>query len=168
MGASVAVAPSPQERRFKVSSTRVKDGTLPSDYWDRMEQQHPDHQHQVRHVVLPSGKRIEVVFFGETPAQPAHRDLHVCRRCSSQLVYPVEWEEAGATHWEVRLRCPDCEWSDTGVYEQSAVEQFDEELDRGTDALVRDLKRLMQANMEDEVARFVAALNDDLILPEDF
>ena len=44
-----------------------------------------------------------------------------------------------------------------GVYEQDDVERFDEELDRGTEALVRDLKRLMRANMEDEIERFVAA-----------
>ena len=80
----------------------------------------------------------------------------------------MEWEEAGATHWEVTLRCPNCEWNGTGVYEQQVVERFDEELDRGTEALVRDLKRLMQANMEDEIERFVAALHAGHIVPEDF
>ena len=33
---------------------------------------------------------------------------------------------------------------------------------------MRDLKRLTQANMEDEVQRFVTALGVDAILPEDF
>ncbi|HEV2061571.1 MAG TPA: hypothetical protein VGR12_01860 [Solirubrobacteraceae bacterium] len=144
--------------------------------------QRPDHHHQhVRRVVLPSGKTIEVVYFeneptGEFPrpvrppaaAAPQTSDLHVCGTCESELVYPVEWEEAGATHWEVVLRCPNCEWSGTGVYEQQAVERFDEELDRGTEALVRDLKRLMQANMEDEIERFINALEGDHVLPEDF
>ena len=51
---------------------------------------------------------------------------------------------------------------------QAVVERFDEELDRGTEALVRDLKRLMHANMEEEIDRFVSALRDDQILPEDF
>ncbi len=143
----------------------------------------PDHHHHVRRVVLPSGKTIEVVYFeneptGATPRQPAATpalprpsetaDLHLCGTCESDLVYPVEWEEAGATHWEVVLRCPNCEWSGTGVYEQHVVEKFDEELDRGTEALVRDLKRLMQANMEDEIERFVTALDGDHVLPEDF
>ena len=54
------------------------------------------------------------------------------------------------------------------MFEQDVVERFDEELDRGTEALVRDLKRLMQANMEDEVERFVSALQADHIVPEDF
>jgi hypothetical protein len=141
--------------------------------------QHPDHQHHIRRVVLPSGKTIEVVYFedrlprtGELrplsgePGAPV--DLHVCAQCDGELVYPTEWQEAGPTHWEVTLRCPSCEWSDTGVHAQELVERFDEELDRGTEALVRDLKRLMTANMEDEIERFITALENDHVLPEDF
>jgi len=138
----------------------------------------PDTRHQVRRVVLPSGKTIEVVYFEEHPAlreeaAPAsapseHGDLHLCGTCNSDLVYPVEWEEAGSTHWQVSLRCPNCEWTGTGIFEQEAVERFDEELDRGTEALVSDLRRLVQANMEGEIERFVRALEVDAVLPEDF
>jgi hypothetical protein len=148
-----------------------------------------DPRHYVRRVVLPSGKTIEVVYFedqqtagagvgGTASATPeavrgsSHdetiADLHVCGSCSSTLVYPTEWEEAGATHWEVTLRCPNCEWDGTGIFEQDVVERFDEELDRGTEALVRDLKRLAHANMEDEIERFTTALTEDHIVPEDF
>ncbi|MFL5845159.1 MAG: hypothetical protein ACJ762_10735 [Solirubrobacteraceae bacterium] len=148
--------------------------------------EHSDSRHYVRRVVLPSGKTIEVVYFEEHPAvtgtaqvpeveqiapaiEPSERsDLHVCGSCNSELVYPLDWEEAGATHWEVTLRCPNCEWSGTGVFEQSTVESFDEELDRGTEALVGDLRRLMAANMEEEIERFVHALDADALLPEDF
>jgi hypothetical protein len=140
----------------------------------------PDNRHYVRRVVLPSGKTIEVVYFedqiaGDATLEPGRevisettQDLHVCGSCSSDLVYPTEWDEAGTTHWEVALRCPNCEWNGTGIFQQELVERFDEELDRGTEALVRDLKRLMHANMEDEIDRFVDALDRDLILPEDF
>jgi hypothetical protein len=83
-------------------------------------------------------------------------------------VYPVEWQEASATHWEVLLRCPNCEWSELGVYDQTTVDRFDETLDNGTEVLVRDLRRLVQANMEEEAERFAAALDADAILPEDF
>ncbi len=137
-----------------------------------------DNRHYVRRVVLPSGKTIEVVYFDEIPdlaegMVPGYTEtggdvLHVCGTCESNLVFPVEWDEAGATHWEVTLRCPNCEWSGTGVFEQDVVERFDEELDRGTEALVRDLKRMMHANMEDEIERFVYALEADHILPDDF
>ena len=139
----------------------------------------PDNTPYVRRVVLPSGKTIEVVYFedqqatdapiGAIPApEQSVVDLHICGSCSSHLVYPTEWEESGATHWEVTLRCPNCEWSGTGIFEQELVERFDEELDRGTEALVRDLKRLAHANMEDEIERFTAALEAGHIVPEDF
>jgi hypothetical protein len=132
-----------------------------------------ENQPYVRRVVLPSGKTIEVVYFGtdETahgPSPEPAEHLHVCGSCESELVYPVDWEEAGETHWEVTLRCPNCEWTGTGVFEQDVVERFDEELDRGTETLVRDLKQLMQANMEDEIDRFVTALQADHIVPDDF
>jgi hypothetical protein len=139
----------------------------------------PDHRQYVRRVVLPSGKTIEVVYFdgqptdvpraSETSIEPSGgQDLHVCGACHSELVYPVSWEEAGEIHWQVTLRCPNCESWGTGVFEQDAVEAFDEELDRGTEALVRDFKRLVAANMEEQVERFIEALRDDLVLPEDF
>ena len=138
-----------------------------------MNRQQPDNTPYVRRVVLPSGKTIEVVYFGDENdvarrvPEPAD-DLHLCATCESELVYPVDWDEAGDTHWEVTLRCPNCEWSGTGVFEQDVVERFDEALDRGTEALVRDLKHLMQANMEDEIERFVSALRDGHIVPDDF
>lgn len=141
----------------------------------------PEHSHYVRRVVLPSGKTIEVVYFDDTagaqqhgavpapaPAQPERTDLHVCGSCGSDLVYPVEWDEAGATHWEVSLRCPNCEWTGTGIFEQDVVDRFDEELDRGTESLVRDLRRLIHANMEEDIERFVSALDAGHIVPEDF
>jgi hypothetical protein len=143
-----------------------------------------DPQHHIRRVVLPSGKTIEVVYFEDqlvtgnhtVPAAPQSDDpgvartddLHICGSCESELVYPVEWTEAGTRHWEVTLRCPNCEWCGTGIFEQEVVDRFDLELDRGTEALVADLKRMMQANMEDQVERFVAALQADAITPDDF
>jgi len=136
-----------------------------------------DNTNYVRRVVLPSGRAIEVVYFENQPAHapapsaPERRetlDLHRCPECAKGLVYPVEWEEASPTHWEVQLRCPNCEWNDLGTFDQSTVDRFDDELDRGTEALMRDLKRLTQANMEDEIDRFVLALGADAILPEDF
>jgi hypothetical protein len=139
-----------------------------------------DNSHYVRRVVLPSGRAIEVVYF-DTSAAPVERttppapapaeeviDLHVCPDCDQHLVYPVEWEEASATHWEVVLRCPNCEWNTVGVYDQDTVDRFDEELDHGTELLLRDLKRLTRANMEEEIERFGKALESDAIWPMDF
>lgn len=94
--------------------------------------------------------------------------LHICPDCTSELVHPIAWDEAGPAHWDVTLRCPECEWIGDGVFDEQAVERLDEALDRGTETLVHDLQRLMRANMEDEIDRFVAALAAGAILPEDF
>lgn len=102
------------------------------------------------------------------PAAEPHQELHVCVECSSELVYPLHWEESGPENWCVLLHCPNCDIYREGVFTQDTVECFDEELDRGADALARDYKRLMRANMADEIERFVGALSSDAILPEDF
>ena len=132
--------------------------------------------HYVKRVVLPSGKTIDVVYFdGEAPApgvteapQHGEHELHVCRDCESDLVYPTEWEEAGPDYWRVALRCPNCEWTVSGVFPQDLVDRFDERLDEGTEQVVTDLRELMRANMSEEIDRFVAALNAGALLPEDF
>jgi hypothetical protein len=133
----------------------------------------------VKRVTLPSGKSIEVLYFadkpgvahlpGTAPADPgSYQPLHVCIECGSTLVYPTDWQEAGPDHWEVDLRCPNCEWRGTGVFPQHVVENFDDELDRGIDVLLSDYRALVSSNMEDEIERFAKALDAGAILPADF
>jgi hypothetical protein len=148
---------------------------------------HDEQTHYVKRVLLPSGKTIEVVYFRETlpvdevapealeaapatddPLAEPHQELHTCLECSSDLVYPVQWEESGTENWSVLLHCPNCDVYREGIFTQDTVELFDEELDRGADALARDYKRLMRANMAEEIERFVGALTAGAILPEDF
>ena len=149
--------------------------------------------HQLKRIVLPSGKTIEVVYFGHPSAAPpaetaaaetaaaesvertpvvrptdADRELHVCVNCSSELVFPIQWEEADPESWHVTLRCPDCEWTEAGVFGQDQCDHFDDMLEAGTDALTRDYKKLVTANMVAEIDAFAAALDADAILPEDF
>jgi len=131
----------------------------------------PDHP-PVRRVVLPSGRTIEVLLFDRPEpapeAAPAELDLHLCPGCGSDFVHPVHWEESGTEQWEVRLRCPECEEQTTGFFAHEAIARLDEELDRGTALLVETLRRISRANFEDGIDRFVAALERDLVLPEDF
>jgi hypothetical protein len=133
----------------------------------------------VKRVTLPSGKSIEVLYFADqptaastaasAPTKPAGDvPLHVCLECDSTLVYPTDWQEAGPEHWEVELRCPNCEWRGSGVFAQDVVESFDDELDRGIDVLLSDYRALVSSNMEDEVERFTKALDAGAILPADF
>ena len=137
---------------------------------------------QLKRIVLPSGKTIEVVYFDhaalteprpapEPPAKPAkqgERELHICVNCNSQLAYPVAWEESDTRSWNVTIRCPECEWTEAGVFTQEQCDRFDDHLEAGTDALSRDYKRLVTANMSEEIDRFSAALDADAILPIDF
>jgi RNase P subunit RPR2 len=94
--------------------------------------------------------------------------MHACPSCSSALVQPANWHEQGDGYWNVELRCPECEWWGRDSYSQTEVDRYDEELDRGGQELIEDLRALTRANMEDEADRFAMALASDSILPEDF
>jgi hypothetical protein len=103
-----------------------------------------------------------------TPTRRRRDDLHVCPACNSELVYPTDWAPAKERHWQVALRCPECEWNGGGIYSQDVVDRLDEALDKGTESVLEDLNILVRANMEEQLERFVTALFADKILPEDF
>lgn len=137
-----------------------------------------------KRIELPGGRFVEVVVFGEgepetrineAPESPAPvaevaagPELHVCPECSGQLVFPVAWEERSGSSWEITLRCPDCEWWHTDEYDGESVDRFDDVLNDGTEQLLSDLRTFARANMEEDVARLLRAIEQDLILPMDF
>jgi hypothetical protein len=94
--------------------------------------------------------------------------MHSCPSCECDLVQPAQWFEQGDGRWHVDLRCPECEWWGRGAFSQAEVDAFDEELDRGAQELIEDLRSLTRANMEAEAQRLASALETDSILPEDF
>lgn len=124
--------------------------------------------HSVHRIVLPSGRKIEVVRFDENTANPETRPLHICPDCDSPLVQPLSWSETDDEHWELELGCPNCEWHDEGIFSQGEIEELEDRLEDGLTEMLDDLHRLAQANMADEIERFVRALEADMILPEDF
>jgi hypothetical protein len=133
----------------------------------------PNHNGQyVRKVVLPSGRSIEVVYYESLPAPPpVHApldDLHICPECDRTLVFPVEWEEVSPTHWEVLLRCPNCEWTEVDMHDWDTVLRLEERLERRERALIADLQALSRANVEEDFDRFIAALRADQVWPMDF
>src|SRR6201997_2429136 len=120
---------------------------------------------------LPARGQIDVVSGAQLPpsqASAAPGQLHTCFHCAGALVYPLDWSEEGPRHWRIVLRCPECESRREGVFDQSAVERLDDELDRGSSALLGDLRRMTHANMSEEVEFFVRALDADLVTPSDF
>ena len=80
----------------------------------------------------------------------------------------MDWEPAGRHGWSISLRCPECEWRDEGVFPQEVADRFDDALDNATAGLLDDLHLLTRTNMESQITRFVKALEQDWILPEDF
>lgn len=93
--------------------------------------------------------------------------MHCCPSCDSILVQPANWNEQDG-HWNVELRCPECEWWGLDSYSQDEVDRYEQELDRSGQTLIEDLCALTRANMKEEADRFAAALATDNILPEDF
>jgi hypothetical protein len=106
---------------------------------------------------------------GRSEIKSLTKALHVCPDCTSELVQPVAWEQTSkATEWKLWRRCPECEWLGDGVHHETEIDEFDEQLDFGTRELAEELRALEQSNMEQAAQVFMAALQNDLILPEDF
>jgi hypothetical protein len=127
----------------------------------------PENNPAVRRIVLPSGRTIEVIRYADEPGVGT-RELHICPSCDSPLVQPVSWSEAADERWDLTLECPNCAWSETGNYGRLEVELLEDQLDQGLAEVITDLQRLAHANTISEIDRFSAALDADLILPEDF
>jgi len=138
----------------------------------------------IKKLTLPSGKIVEIVYLrdsaatvtgeGAADAPPGHaeelviRRIELCQSCGGERVHPLEWHEIAEMQWELHLRCPDCRWSGSGVYEQPEVERYDDVLNGATDRLVEELDRVTRENMIEWLDRFRSALASDLIVPEDF
>jgi hypothetical protein len=119
----------------------------------------------------PSREHLELVHSAAAKAADGTctpEPLHICFHCAGELAYPLDWSEEGPRHWRILLRCPECESRREGVFDQAAVERLDDELDRGSSALLGDLRRMTHSNMSEEIEFFVRALNADLITPTDF
>jgi hypothetical protein len=130
----------------------------------------------IERFIFPDGtERDMLVFERETavscPAAPdpaAPRDAHVCPLCGSPLVHPTEWQRSGPATWRITLRCPNCETQRTVTLDRQEVERLNRALYEGTEHLARQADQLVRRHFQEETAKFVAALDADLILPIDF
>lgn len=93
-----------------------------------------------------------------------------CPFCLKGMLYPVDWDENEQDKelWDVDLRCPECDWRGTAVFDDSKVEYIDRQLDDATDILLQNLRRLAVENMAEWVENCANALRAGAILPEDF
>jgi len=126
------------------------------------------HRDETHEIELPDGFDTEVHEHDDAVDATGDPDLSLCGGCGCRFVQPIDWSLVARTHWRVTLRCPNCEWSGTGVFTQAAVDRFDRELDRGMRDLQGTLTRVSRACMEAEITAFAHALEIDLIVPFDF
>lgn len=135
----------------------------------------------VKRIELPSGKFVELVYLqtgweqdapapaGDDAAERIHvRRIELCPQCGSDRVHPLDWREVEDMRWELDVRCPDCRWTSSGVFEQPEVERYDDVLLAAAGDLTEELDRLTRANMAEHLERFRAALDADAITPFDF
>ena len=139
-------------------------------------------------IVLPSGLRLEILYVDGEPfamseeSQPAESgaapvdtsmldaldELTLRGSCGSPLVQPTGWESHGEQAWQLELRCPECEQRATTVIEDELAEQLTLFHERARALVELSMVRLASDNAEREIERFARALEQDLILPEDF
>jgi hypothetical protein len=102
-----------------------------------------------------------------TPPTPVPA-LHRCRACDSRLIDLVVGGEVTPGLWELTVRCADCEAVHALSCREDDLARLEHELCRATAELERELERFARLRFEEDIARFVRALEADAILPMDF
>jgi hypothetical protein len=102
------------------------------------------------------------------PTLPIPAPLVVCDRCGADFVNPVSWHEADDVHWWIRLRCGQCGRVREVELTDEQAQGYDRELARGAAAVAAALVRLEQERMVADFDTLTAALERDLIGPDDF
>jgi hypothetical protein len=103
---------------------------------------------------------------------PAHNmapaGLETCLVCGRDFVQPVSWEPLGDESWWMFLRCGECGISREVTVTNQEAERFESALHTRASMLTGAVRRLEQERMSAEVARFVQALDQDLIDADSF
>jgi hypothetical protein len=140
--------------------------------------------YHVKRILLPSGKTVEIVYYQADGGEPIIteareidpepqlelriRQIELCAGCGGERVHPMDWLEVEDMRWELHVRCPDCEWEASDVFEQPEVERYDDLLNDSTDRMIEELDHITRENMAEMVERFSIALDNDGITPFDF
>jgi hypothetical protein len=102
-------------------------------------------------------------------------ELGVCNGCGDDKMCFHDAEELPNISlpkqdsiWRVVLFCGNCENVREVVISQAKAEEFDEWHNATEMQMWRSLKTIQQVNMSQYIDRFVAALESDALLPEDF
>jgi uncharacterized Zn finger protein len=99
---------------------------------------------------------------------PADRRLIHCPECGTDTANPVRWHEHDHAHWWIRLRCGECAAVRDLIVTDDEAERLDRDLQPGVTKIAVTVIGLERARMRADVATLTAALERDLIAPEDF
>lgn len=94
--------------------------------------------------------------------------LAVCPACRADFVHPVEWHPHDDENWWMLLRCGGCGAYREAIAPNAQADMFDLELDRMQADIRAEADRLGRERQAEEAEAFAAALDRDLISPEDF
>ncbi len=95
--------------------------------------------------------------------------LHVCDTCERDFVVPVSVVDLiGDDRCVVELACTNCGAAALGVHDDRSLMELDGRMDAAQTQMREAIEVLEIADDLDRVDRFVRALRDDHILPEDF
>jgi hypothetical protein len=85
---------------------------------------------------------------------------HICSTCGLPLVQPEEWSREGCG-WRVILHCPSCGCEREEFLTRTALDRFEDALDRGSRELERALANFTRLNMREYAELFGLALASD-------
>lgn len=134
----------------------------------------------IQRIVLAQGQVIDLVCFDDEDAvdtiieeimnelQRKKTELQTCPLCKSDLVYPVERHQVNDMEWKVMLLCPNCLCKREMVVDRETVRELLKNARIAREKLMKELDSMEKKNMQDEVDKFVTALDRDHILPIDF
>jgi hypothetical protein len=108
-----------------------------------------------------------------TPTRPEAASvsipLHECRQCRRPFIVPTNVVRVVTrTSYEVELSCSNCGWLEVSTHDEDALEALDRALDRQTAEMEAALEIWRLTREIEQIDAFARALQDDLILPEDF
>jgi hypothetical protein len=103
------------------------------------------------------------------PARFEVPDLHICRSCDRPFVVPsAVLDVTGQDEYLMELHCNNCGTIVVGTHGEEVLEALDRELDRQSADMAAALELWQVTRQLEEIDAFAAALQADLILPEDF